>query len=64
MIQDRLGALMLKLPSGLLLFHTLLVLPVAGNAPLSVALPLPHDAEVGQTGGKAWPTVTVVAVPV
>lgn len=53
-----------KLPSTLSLFQTLLVLPTAGKAPVSVAVPVPQEAVAGQFGGSGCPTVTVAAVPV
>jgi len=59
----KIGEAIPKLPSTAALFQTLFVLPMAGNEPLSVAPFLGHDAVTGQFGGKAWPTVTVAAVP-
>src|SRR5580658_1450423 len=58
-----------KLPSTASLFQTLLVLPMAGNAPVLVAgPPTPfgpsQTAVVGQSGGICSPMVRVVAVPV
>ena len=59
----KIGDVMPKLPSTLLLFQTLLVLVRDGNKPLSVAVAVPHAAVLGQFGGSGWPMVTVDAFP-
>lgn len=58
------GDVIPKLPSTVSLFQTLLVLPMAGKAPLFVAVPVPQLAVAGQFGGSGWPMVTEAAVPV
>src|SRR5215471_12706392 len=66
----KMGEVIPKLPSTLLLLKMLLALSVDAYAPLSVALaPVqePVDAVsalAGQTGGSAWPTTTVLLSPV
>src|SRR5450755_373338 len=60
----KIGEVTPKLPSTKSLFQTLLVLPMAGKAPVSVAVPLGHFAVAGHPGGRVWPIVTVVASPV
>src|SRR5579862_671572 len=60
----KIGDVIPKLPSTASLFQTLLVLPMDGYAPLSVAFPVPQAAVAGHTGGRGCPTVTVVASPV
>jgi hypothetical protein len=60
----KIGEVTPKLPSTVSLFQTLLVVVREGNKPLLVALPVPHAAVLGQSGGKASPMVTVDAVPV
>ena len=58
------GEVIPKLPSTLLLLNTLLLLPISGKAPESVAIAVPHTAVVGQMGGKRCPTDTEFASPV
>src|SRR5689334_19209309 len=60
----KIGEVTPKLPSTKSLFQTLLALPIAGNAPVLVAVPVGQTAVAGQLGGSFWPIVTVVASPV
>jgi hypothetical protein len=60
----KMGDVIPKLPSTLLLFQTLLLYAIEGYKPLSVAFPLPQEAVKGHTGGNGWPSVTVVKSPV